>query len=168
MLEALRFFALDSNLLFEPFGFVPASALIAFGGLLLFILGTLKYIKKSARRHLILFEVCITGFLGLAFSAYGWLYDTNMHFDKSKPQIASYELARKYTERHRSRRSSYTTYHLELINFEMKDVANVKVGNTFYSQVEKGDFIKITKRSGFLKHAWMENIEKCLDCNRNW
>jgi hypothetical protein len=173
MFEALRFFALDSILLFEPFSIVTNAAKIALAGLLLLILATLKYIKKSARRHLILFEVCVTGFFGLAFSAYGWIYDANMHFDKSKSNIVSYELTNKHTERHRTRRSSYTTYHLSLSGTQAPVKPTIKVSSAFYTQVNKGDFIAITIRNGYLSQPWMENIQKCIDCdatgdNKSW
>lgn len=107
-LEAIRFFIADNNLLFNSFSLMPYSIVIALLGLGVLVWATFKLIKKSSRRHLVLFEVCISGFFGLAFSVYGWLYDANMTLDTSSPKVMHYQVLEKYTQRHRLRKGLTT------------------------------------------------------------
>jgi hypothetical protein len=162
--EIIRFFA-SSNLLFSPFSLVSYTLILSAFALLVTMLLILRLVKKSARRHLILLNVILIGGFGLIFTIYGLLYDLNIMADTSNPNIVSYELTNKYTERHRTRRSSYTTYHLSLSGTQAPVKPTIKVSSAFYTQVNKGDFIAITIRNGYLNQPWMENIQKCIDCD---
>ena len=163
--EAFRFSISKSNHLFQPFSILPGTLFIAILGLFCLVVATLIFVKKSARKHLILFEVCIFGFLGLLFTTYGFLHDINIEFDKSQAQIINYKIVEKYTERHRSRRSSYTTYHLLLDNTLPPVSSTVEIDNSFYSQLNKGDYVTISIKKGFFNKPWQEYIVKCESCN---
>ena len=116
-LEAARFFILDKNTLFHPISLMPEASIISTLGLLSLILLAFRYIKKSARRHLILIDILIFGGLGLLFSVYGLLYDFNTMSDYSEPTIASYLITEKYSVKHRGRKGrTYYTYHIKLNN----------------------------------------------------
>jgi len=167
-MEALRFIFLGANQLFNPFAIVPATLVLSALGLLFLIAVTLKFIKKSARRHLIFIDVCMSGFFGLFFSIYGWVHDFNIELDNSKPQIMNFKVAEKYTEQHRSRRSSYTTYHLRLEDAQHPVETRIKIRNSLYMRLSNGDFVTITIRNGYLNQPWLENIKQCNSCENDF
>lgn len=159
-LEFVRFIILSDNDLFAPWALAPSAFLIGlFGGLLL-ILFVLIGIKPSARRHLILAEVCLFGFSGLTFASYGWLYDINQRWDTSPTEVRVAQVTDKYSVYHRRRRSSYHTYHLRIQPSAPPLEDSIKISNGLYNRVEIGQNIEISIKNGYLNHPWLENIER--------
>lgn len=158
-LEFVRFIILSDNALFAPWALAPSAFLIGLLGGLLLILFVLIGIKPSARRHLILAEVCIFGFAGLSFASYGWLYDLNQRWDTSPADVRVVQVADKYSVYHRTRRSSYHTYHLRIQPSAPPLEDSIKISNGLYNKVEIGQNIEISIKNGYLNHAWLEKIE---------
>jgi hypothetical protein len=164
-MEFFRFIIFRENQLFHPFSFLPTTFIISTFGIICLIFFVLKFVKKSARKHMILFEVCIFGFIGLLFTTYGFIYDINTEFDKSKSQIVNYKILEKYTERHRTKRGSYLTYHLLLENASEPVSSSIKISSGLYDDLSKSDFVTISIKQGFLKAPWQEYIQKCNSCS---
>lgn len=162
-LEFFRFFIFRDNALFAPWALVPSALLIGLlGGLMLFSF-VLIGIKPSARRHLILAEVCIFGFAGLTFASYGWLYDINQRWDTSPTEVRVLQVTDKYSVYHRTRRSSYHTYHLRIApNAPPLDSA-IEVPNELYNQLSIGQNVKISIKNGYFSYPWLANIERQND-----
>lgn len=159
-LEFFRFFIFRDNTLFAPWSLAPSALLIAFFGVLLLITFVLIGIKPSARRHLILAEVCIFGFSGLTFASYGWLYDINQRWDASPTEVRVVQITDKYSVYHRTRRSSYHTYHLRIQPSAPPLENSIKISNGLYNKVEIGQSIELSIKNGYLNHPWLENIER--------
>lgn len=167
--EVLSLFSLKGNKLFEPLSIVPATLIFSLIGLICLIFATLVFVKKSARKHLILIEVCLFGFFGLIFTSYGFIYDINLDFDKSTPKLVSYQVIEKYTERHRSRRrGTYYTYHIILNNPSPPVKTSVKIDSSFYSQLSQNDYVTISIKKGFFNIPWQEYMTKCEACKTDF
>ncbi len=164
-LEAARFFILDKNALFSPISLMPEASIISALALLTFILLAFRFIKKSARRHLVLIDIVIFGGLGLLFTVYGLLYDFNSMSDSSEPTIASYQVVDKYSVKHRGRKGrTYYTYHINLKDAEYPIDSPMKIDHDFYDTICKTDWVSFTIRDGRLHKPWLENMYRCLFC----
>ncbi|OQW70469.1 MAG: hypothetical protein BVN34_00300 [Proteobacteria bacterium ST_bin12] len=165
--EIIRFITFD-NVLFSPFSLVPNTLILTTLTLLLIALLILRLIKKSARRHMILVNVLLISSFGLAFVIYGLLYDINVDLDKRPEEVRSYEVLETYKKHHRSRRSSYYTYHLKLKNAEPPVDNRVKISSGLYSQIAAGDSVKLIIRNGYLSEPWLQSIHRCIECNKDF
>ncbi len=157
-LEFFRFIVFKDNALFAPWALAPGAILIGLLGCVLLIAFVLIGIKPSARRHLILAEVCLFGCAGLAFASYGWLYDLNQRLDTSVTEIRTVQVTDKYSEYHKTRRGGYHTYHLRIYPIASPLEDSVKVSNGFYNQVDTGQKIEISIKNGYLNYPWLEKI----------
>lgn len=167
IVEAVKLF-FSGNQLFSPFSLARESLMLAVLGVFLLVAALFKFVNKSARRHLVLLEILISGSFGLVFSAYGWLYDLNIDFDKSPKEVRAYKVADKYSEHHRGRKGrSYYTYHLRFNNAESPVESNIKISSDLYSEISAGDTVKLVIRKGYLNKPWLESITRCNDCNDN-
>ena len=155
------------NQLFSPFALIQESLLLAVLGILLLVAALYKFVKKSARRHLVLLEILISGSFGLIFSAYGWLYDLNIDFDNSPVEMRVYKVFDKYSEHHRGRRSSYYTYHLRLNDTKPPVDSSIKISHDLYAKISSGDIVKLAIRKGFINEPWLESVSRCNDCSEN-
>ncbi|MGQ2964220.1 hypothetical protein [Methylophilus sp.] len=143
---------------------IPTAISIALIGAGLMLGFVLSYVKASARRHLILAEVCIIGFSGLAFASYGWLYDLNMRLE---PQATIYQevvVTNKYKIHHHGRRSNYDTYHLSLYPANPPLPGELSVSLNDYLRAEQGKHLRISIKSGYFGYSWLRSIEK-FDAN---
>lgn len=159
-LEFFRFIIFRDNALFAPWAFVPSAILISLLGGLMLIAFVLIGIKPSARRHLIVAEVCIFGFAGLTFASYGWLYDINQRWDTGTTEVRIAQVTDKYSVYHRSRRSSYHTYHLRLAPAAPPLDSAIEVSNGLYNQLAIGQNVEISIKNGYFSYPWLTNIEK--------
>lgn len=167
-LEAARFFFIGENALLTPFSLIPETIIISIIGLLSLILLALRFIKKSARRHLVIIDMIIFGGLGLVFTIYGLLYDFNTILDESEPRIVNYEVINKYSERHHRRKGmSYYTYHIRLKENAFPIDPSMKIDFNFYQSISNGDWVSFKLRDGHLQKPWLENIQKCNSCSYN-
>jgi hypothetical protein len=159
-LEFFRFIIFRDNQLLSPLMMIPTAITIALIGAGLMIGFVLSYVKASARRHLILAEVCIIGFSGLAFASYGWLYDLNMRL---QPQTASYQdvvVTNKYKIHHSGRRRNYDTYHLSLYPATPPLNSELSVSLNEYIRAEQGKHLRISIESGYFGYSWLRSIKK--------
>lgn len=159
-LEFFRFIIFRDNDLFAPWALAPSAFIIGLLGGFLLITFVLIGIKPSARRHLILAEVCIFGFAGLTFASYGWLYDINQRWDTSPTEVRVAQVTDKYSVYHRRRRSSYHTYHLRLAPTTPPLDSAIEVPNRFYNQLGIGENIEISIKNGYFSYPWLAKIER--------
>lgn len=163
-LELIRFLGLGQNQLFHPLNLLPLSLALSTIGFLALLIAALSLIKKSARRHLVILELCITGFGGLLLSSYGWLYDLNISADSSNPIIENYKVTDKLIRTHHTKRASYKTYHLQIANSAEPIGSEIRIGSSLYYKIQAQEFVSIILRKGFLNQAWMQDVRICNSC----
>lgn len=120
------------------------------------------FLKGSSRGHRILVESFIVLFLSLPVGGIGVVADINSFFDKSKSTIIEAKVTDFYRQEHRSRRSTWYTYH---INVETVNSTNpmdlprsIKVEQELYNKIRKDSMVRIEIGQGYLKHLWYKSI----------
>lgn len=159
-LEFFRFFVFGDNQLLAPWAMVSSAVIVALIAASLMIGFVLKALPVSARRHIILAEVCIVGFSGLVFASYGWLYDLNMRIHPQKTTYQYVSIVNKYIVHHTGRRTNYDTYHFSIkpVSAPLKNELSVSFND--YLRTQNGNKLKISIKSGYLNHPWLYSIEK--------
>jgi hypothetical protein len=159
-LEFIRFFGFHDNELLHPWDLAPYALATALIGATFIVIFCLTSIKVCARRHLILAEICIVGFPGLAFACYGWMYDANIRLDHGPYEARVLSVTDKYSVTHRIKNGKYHTYHLVVSPTLPPLPNNLSISSQLYNHLEKNDLVKVSIKSGFLHHPWLEKIEK--------
>jgi len=159
-LEFIRFFGFHDNELLHPWDLAPYAIITALIGAILIIIFCLTSITVSARRHLILAEICMFGLPGLAFACYGWMYDANIRLDHSPYETRVLHVTDKYSVTHRVKNGKYHTYHLVVSPNQPPLPDNLSISGQFYNHIEKNDSVKVSIKSGFLHQPWLKKIEK--------
>lgn len=120
------------------------------------VMATLFFLGRSARAHLVLLEILITGSLGAVATGYTELRNLNMEFDFAIPVV--YESVVTGMEiKHRSK--GRTTYHLWLNDWTKESaVREIQVSSQFYRGVERGSKVLVRQKPGYLHARWVEHI----------
>lgn len=85
--------------------------------------------------------------------------------DYSEPTIANFQVAEKYSVKHRRRKGgTYHTYHIKLNNALEPIESPMKISHGFYNTINENDWVSFTIREGRLDKPWLENMYKCIFC----
>lgn len=118
---------------------------------------TLGFLGRTARTHIVLIELLLVGSFGAFATSFTELRDYNMEMDTS--QSIRYEVTLHNKQKVRSRRS--TNYYLYVDDWTKKSSSKkLRVSNSFYSRVKKGDPLSISQRDGYLGYRWVESLSK--------
>lgn len=112
----------------------------------------------SARTHLVMLDILLTGTFGTCSTALAEMRDINMEMDRSRPALyASYVIDMHINH---SRRSG-TTYRLYIPDWNGGNTTqSIKVSSTLYYSLQKGDAVRISQKTGYLNYHWVEDIRK--------
>lgn len=127
--------------------------------LLIFIL-----FKGSSRGHRILAESLFVLGLSVPVGGIGLVSDLNTSLDESQPILVQSKIVNKYTQRHRRKRSSYTTYHFVLATESEPTGIHIptmiKVSYRDYSRMAEHQQVELVIMQGFLHHPWLQSIRR--------
>ncbi|UTA49120.1 hypothetical protein L1F30_06120 [Simiduia sp. 21SJ11W-1] len=132
----------------------------------------LVLLGRSARAHIVMFEVLIIGSLGAIATSYAELRDINIEFDKARPDLYEVKIVGRYLQEHKRIRSRggffFKTasdnvkrfYHM----IQVEDWNNIdtsrsfKVSKQYYDLAEVGDKLIVSQKPGKLNYRWVENL----------
>lgn len=130
---------------------------ISIATVFLLVVGTFYVLSRSARTHLVLLEVLITGSLGTVLTVGSQLRDFNMDLDTATAQRYSVLLHDKRVSKGR-RSNSYYLYVDDWL--DDSGTKRVSVSSDFYSTVATGDNLLIMQKPGYLDYRWVERVIK--------
>ncbi len=147
-----------SALVFQGLGIA-----IGFFCLLLFFI--IRFFQLSSRGHRLIVESFFVLLLGVPASSISVLSDLNMSLDSGPTQITRMYIVDRYTQKHRSRRSTSTSYHLIIRRSHNTDAPSRHLGvsSNVYNSVTKNGEIDIEVSPGYFNHAWYKSIKAVKD-----
>lgn len=151
--------------LLETGGLWGASLILAPLLLAAFLLLSLIWLKRSARSHLILFELLTVGAFGIWAWTFCGLRELNFRLDDRPAQVRELALLERThtTSTSRSKRGRRRTSHHYHLYFEPlqnhQDRLRFKVSSDEYSRAKVGERWAFTLREGRLGWAWLERGE---------
>ena len=120
------------------------------------------FLKGCSRGHRIFIESFIVLGLSIPLGSIGLISDINIHFDNSRSIFVEAQITDKYEREHRSRRSKWYSYHInvEAINniAQFNLPRSISVSQAVYNSVNKNGTIRIEIGRGRLKHQWYRSI----------
>lgn len=140
-------------------GFLIAAVIVGF-----LIFGTISFLGRTSRAHLVFIEVLFIGGIGAFLTSTEELSDFNKEMDRQAAQEFTVQVHKKTTQYHRKigrRGRSSNSYYLH-INDWLNSEKEKKVGvsSHLYSQVREGDSIIVFQKPGRLGYRWVEKISK--------
>lgn len=120
------------------------------------------FLQRSSRSHRILVECALVLLLALPLLGYQGVADFNRLADDAPPQIIETTVVRMWTEIHKTKRSSYTTYHIEVAQpLEAEGIVLPKqIDLTFdaYATLQEGEKFVVEVGTGKLGIPWYRKI----------
>jgi len=116
----------------------------------------LQWMGRSARTHLVLFELLIAGGFGATVSAYSELRDYNIDFDHAAPRPVQAVISERYTT-HRSKGG--TAYHLTLRGWPAGSHTAIQVPYDVYDQLSLSQAVVVAEHPGALGWAWASGFQ---------
>lgn len=137
--------------------FLVTSAIV---GVLVF--GTIYFLGKTSRAHLILAEVIFIGGIGAFLTSTEQLRDLNSGMDTQAAQEIAVQVQNKTIERRTGRRGRrYNNYYFHVNDWlNSGNEKKISVSISLYKQVREGDNIIVFQKPGRLGYRWVENIAK--------
>lgn len=159
-LELFRIFQLErSDVMLDPTGLFRFSTLAALAVLFLLLGGAAAMLRGSSHAHIVMWELLISGGLGLIMSAYAIARDINCEWDReiAKPHVV--EVTRKYQG---YRRKYGTYYHIYLRYSEGGTLLpeRLEVSRDVYALAEPGESLAVQVKGGYLGYRWIESITR--------
>jgi hypothetical protein len=130
---------------------LPAALLIGLSVILMLSATALRIMGQSARTHLVLLELVLSGTLGASAVAYAELRDYNMEFDTGAVTHVAAEVVGKRVT-HSSKGGTH--YHIDLRGWPDDGQLDLEVSEDFFAQVGTGSHMTITERPGALGWRW--------------
>lgn len=129
-----------------------------FGGIFLLVLllaAGFALLGRSARMHLVLFELLLVGGFGAWATSYTELRDINIDFDRSEAHEVASTIVTKTS--HRGRRGS-RSYYLHLADWRTPgETIRVKVSASEYERAVSGVPLRVRVRDGAIGVQWVES-----------
>jgi len=133
------------------------AAILGAGLILVLMITSIVFLKKSARTHLVLIELLFIGSFGAVSTAFAELRDINIEFDTSREE--QYESQVQKMRFSRGRHS--TSYYLYLDDWTKESrQKKIQVSSNFYRRVSIGDYIDLKQHNGYLGMRWVKNLKK--------
>ncbi|MEO0367091.1 MAG: hypothetical protein AAF265_16555 [Pseudomonadota bacterium] len=123
------------------------------------IIVALLILRRSSRTHIILIELSIVGLFGAFATSVATLTEINETFDQSDRERFEVKVVEKKISRSGGR-SSRRTYRVRTQDWtNERSTRRFQVSSRFFEDVEVGDTLVITQRSGYLGYRWVEGYE---------
>lgn len=125
------------------------------GLLALLVLSVVLFLGRSARAHVVLFEVLLVGSLGAVLTSFVELRDLNMEWDQ-QPAI-SYEVSAVSKRISEGKRSK--SYYITISGWPNKNTTNeIQVTSSLYYRTGLGRDLVLLEKPGFLKVPWVAAV----------
>lgn len=125
------------------------------GLLALLVLSVVLFLGRSARAHVVLFEVLLVGSLGAVLTSFVELRDLNMEWDQ-QPAI-SYEVSAVSKRISEGKRSK--SYYITISGWPNKNTTNeIQVSSSLYYRTGLGRDLVLLQKPGFLKVPWVAAV----------
>ena len=134
---------------------VVAAAVILF----LFLGSTAALLRGSSHAHIVMWEVLISGGLGLLMSTYVIARDINTEWDGDAAQPLVVEVKQKY-QGHRRKRGTYYQIYLSQLGSDVRLPARLEVTHEVYALAEPGERLVVHVKPGFLGYRWIGEITR--------
>lgn len=119
-------------------------------------LGVVVFLARSARAHIVLFEIITIGFFGAFATSLAEIRDLNMELDRSSATVYETVVVEKRVSR--SRRSG-STYYVTLAAWGDEVMGReVKVSSTLFDRLPIQGRVALRQRPGYLGLRWVEHI----------
>ncbi|RDE19031.1 hypothetical protein DV711_15660 [Motiliproteus coralliicola] len=159
-LQLLRFsdreFIVDGPLLTDH------TIIVGVGVLLLLLAMTFILLGRSAKTHLVLFEVLLLGGIGSLMTVHAELRHINLEYDRSQPIAYEVSILEKKKVSTR-RRTSYYLYTEDWTNDSIK--RKIHVPYRTYSEASINDRLILCQKEGALGYRWLSEIVVFKDKN---
>jgi hypothetical protein len=130
---------------------------------ILLVLFVILLMRGSSRGHRLIVESMVVLGFSLPFGGFNIVSDVNIGLDGSVGVIEEAKVINKYEKRHRSRRSSYYTYHIQIDQLTTPDVyhisRDIKIPHADYLDANIGDKVIIDMGKGKLKHPYYRSFQ---------
>lgn len=119
----------------------------------------------SARTHLVILDILLTGTFGTCSTAFAELRDLNIEMDKSTVIIHERRVQNMYISHHRK---SPDTYKIVVAGLDNKqDTELLQISYSLYSALNVGDSVNILQKAGYLGYPWVNDITKTRTSTSN-
>jgi len=127
------------------------------------IIFIIMLLRGSSRGHRVIVESMLVLGFSLPLGGYNLVSDLNRKMDESATTFVEAKIVNKYERKHRRRRSSYYTYHIQIDTPFTTDPYHVSrdlnVVKAVYDQAKPGHIITIGIGPGWLHHPWYKSFE---------
>lgn len=152
---------LDFPFLLSPISLFPLSVLVGLGICLLLVALLFLWVGRSARTHLVFFEMVTIGLFGAIATSFIELRDYNIEADVKMPEVKVAYVESVYS---RTGRKSSTRYYMELRDWRCDcDRLNIQIPYYLYAQLKTGDSVDVFQHPGALGNSWVSDLRKHQD-----
>jgi hypothetical protein len=157
-LELFRIFWLErGQVMIDGTGLLAFSSLVAGALLGLLLVSAAAWLRGSSHAHVVMWEILISGGLGLVMSSYALARDVNCDWDQAIAASHAVTVVGKYT----GHRRKYGTYYK--LNFDADAAraglpASIEVDAGSYRKAVVGERMVILVKPGRLGYRWIEAI----------
>jgi len=120
--------------------------------LILLVLAVVMFLGRSARAHVVLFEVLLVGSIGAVMTSFVELRDLNMEWDQQP--ASHYEVTA--VDKRISKRRRSTSYYVTISGWPNKnDTTKIRVSSSLYYRTDRGEKMELIQKPGFLRVPWV-------------
>jgi len=154
-IEIFRMWGSDFPMLGNGAAPLPLALAIGIALILALAAVAVRVMGHSARTHLVLLELLLSGTFGATVTAYAELRDYDIEYDTRPARMVTVHVAERYITHHKHS----TSYHVRLIDWPAQGQSfSVPVSRTFYDGVSIGDRFDVEEHPGALGWPWARSF----------
>jgi hypothetical protein len=160
IVELIRLFQFESrDVMLDSAGLFATSSLAA--GLVLFLLlgAAAALLRGSSHAHIVMWEVLISGGLGLLMAGYAMARDINNEWGDQIATPVIVEVTRKY-QGYRRKRGAYYQIYLTPVNANNALPRRLEVSYSVYALAQPGEHLVVHVKPGYLGYRWIGAISR--------
>jgi hypothetical protein len=158
--EMLRLFQLEhGDVMLDGTGLFILSILCASALLLFLLILCAARLRGSSYAHVVMWEVLVSGGLGLLMSGYALLRDVNCGWDEAASSVYTPIVVSKST----GYRRKYGTYYKLIFDAHSTQgqyPSTLEVDGTTYHNAVQGEAMAVIVKPGFLGYRWIETVRR--------
>lgn len=155
-MHLMRTYYIAMPFLVDAAEIIKAAIILGLGVCVLLGLAALYFIGRSARTHLVIFEIVTMGLFGAIATSFVELRDFNMETDLSRPEAVVADVQSTYSKRGRK---SGTKYYVVVRDWrcDCGDLTK-QVPYDVYTQLRRSDKAELLQHKGALGYAWVSKV----------
>jgi len=158
--EFFRLFQLErGDVMLDAIGLFGLSALAAAVILFLLLGGAAALLRGSSHAHIVMWEVLVSGGLGLLMSTYAVARDINCEWDGEAAKPLMVEVTRKY-QGYRRKYGTYYQIYLSPLDSGARLPERLEVSYSVYALAEAGGRLVVHVKAGYLGYRWIGAITR--------